>query len=355
MTTHQEQAFNILRGRIKNKEKYSLFYGYAGVGKTFVLGQLLQYLPRKVRFIAYTGAAAQQMKNRGLPAQTIHSLIKKPIVRNGECIGFSPAPREELEGIELIVVDEVSMLGEELLRDLAAYDIPLLLVGDPFQLQPVGEQANLLLNTKPHAFLEEVVRQALDSPIVWAATEVREGREVPFGVYGEQDQQLLVAPRGTADESWYRRKDVQFICGLNNTRHEINHKVAQTHFIEPEHRIIFLRNDFKMGVVNGTMAEVVQLIPRGNYYLLSAILENGERVKNYPVILEHEKIHKRLYKVIKNQITLAYAVSCHKAQGRSIDKPMVIIDESGYFREERKNWQYVALTRATNKNVVWLK
>ena len=74
-----------------------------------------------------------------------------------------------LRDAKLLVLDEVSMVGPEMARDLLAFGKPILVLGDPGQLPPVkGEGA---FNTdEPDVLLTEVHRQAGDSAIIRLAT-----------------------------------------------------------------------------------------------------------------------------------------------------------------------------------------
>ena len=55
-------------------------FGYAGTGKTTIVKSIVESIKGTKLFGAYTGKAALVMQRAGLPAQTIHSLIYKPVV-----------------------------------------------------------------------------------------------------------------------------------------------------------------------------------------------------------------------------------------------------------------------------------
>ena len=64
---------------------------------------------------------------------------------------------------DLIVLDEVSMVGEEMANDLLAFGKPILVLGDPGQLPPIhGEGA--FTNVAPDVMLDEIHRQAGTAP-----------------------------------------------------------------------------------------------------------------------------------------------------------------------------------------------
>ena len=179
-----------------------------------------------VLFAAFTGKAALVMTRKGTPASTIHSLIYR----------VSEATEEEIERVEkelaqlkaglflmgpaehafarmqiarlelrlahiheprfilndqsavrdcdLIVLDEVSMVGEEMANDLLAFGKPILVLGDPGQLPPInGEGA--FTNAAPDVMLHEIHRQAGESAIIRLATMARQGDAIAQGAHDE--------------------------------------------------------------------------------------------------------------------------------------------------------------------------
>ena len=82
---------------------------------------------------------------------------------------------------KLVIIDECSMVGAELGRDLLSFGVPVLVLGDPAQLPPV-EDAGFFTNGQPDIMLSEVHRQAADNPIIRLSMDVREAvvfRQVP--------------------------------------------------------------------------------------------------------------------------------------------------------------------------------
>jgi exodeoxyribonuclease V len=90
----------------------------------------------------------------------------------------------EIARTKLIIVDECSMVDEDLGRDLLSFGKPVLVLGDPAQLPPV-RGGGFFTNHHPDVMLTEVHRQALDSPIIQLSMRVREGLSLPIGIYGE--------------------------------------------------------------------------------------------------------------------------------------------------------------------------
>lgn len=182
-----------------SSESIFLMKGYAGTGKTSLVGALvktLRMLHQKVVLLAPTGRAAKVMGSyAGYPAGTIHRHIYRQRTFGEE--RFMPAPN--LTKHALYIVDEASMIANEglsgsifgdgrLLDDLIQYvysgdGCRLILIGDTAQLPPVGETVSPALNENVlsgyglnlrKVQLTEVVRQANTSGILWNATMLRQ-------------------------------------------------------------------------------------------------------------------------------------------------------------------------------------
>ena len=85
---------------------------------------------------------------------------------------------------DLIIIDECSMVDEELGRDLLSFGRPVLVLGDPAQLPPV-KGGGFFTEGEPDVMLTEVHRQAKDNPIVHLSMQVREGGRLEPGPTGK--------------------------------------------------------------------------------------------------------------------------------------------------------------------------
>lgn len=177
-----------------------LLKGYAGTGKTSLVGALvktLYQLEQKCVLLAPTGRAAKVFSHyAGYPAYTVHKKIYRQRSFSNETDNFSV--NDNLHQHTLFIVDEASMIANEglsgsmfgtgrLLDDLIQYvyagiGCRLLLIGDTAQLPPVGEEESPALSVDAlkgyglevhEALLTEVVRQMNNSGILWNATELR--------------------------------------------------------------------------------------------------------------------------------------------------------------------------------------
>ena len=201
-TFEQEKVLGKLANFLLAEENDPAFIlkGYAGTGKTSLVGALvktLDQLERKCVLLAPTGRAAKVFAHyAGHAAFTVHKKIYRQKSFSNETTNFSL--NDNLHQHTLFIVDEASMIANDglsgsmfgtgrLLDDLVEYVFAgtgcrLLLIGDTAQLPPVGEEESPALNadslrgyglTVNEALLTEVVRQVQDSGILWNATELR--------------------------------------------------------------------------------------------------------------------------------------------------------------------------------------
>jgi exodeoxyribonuclease-5 len=178
-----------------------LLKGYAGTGKTSLLGALvktLNHLRQKTVLMAPTGRAAKVFSEyAGQKAFTIHKKIYRQKGFSNDFSGFMLA--ENLHTHTLFIVDESSMISNRpagthvfgsgyLLNDLIQYVLSgtqcrLILMGDTAQLPPVSETESPALSIAclrkyssriREITLTEVVRQEKESGILYNATHIRE-------------------------------------------------------------------------------------------------------------------------------------------------------------------------------------
>ena len=172
--------------------------GYAGTGKTTLVKTLVKTLPyigMRYVLMAPTGRAAKVLSSyTGQGASTIHRRIYQAMTYPDGSIRIARAENKFKNA--LFIVDEASMIGEQkefggssLLDDLLSYvfsgeNCRLLLIGDTAQLPPVGSKESPALDceylksefpiTAATYELTEVKRQALESGILYNATDVRQ-------------------------------------------------------------------------------------------------------------------------------------------------------------------------------------
>ncbi len=208
-TPKQEIALQLLAKFVlgTNKNETFLLKGYAGTGKTTIVGTLVKNLPKaKMRsvLLAPTGRAAKVISYYSKKqAFTIHKKIYFPKSEKGS-VSFTLQNNKHRDTI--FIVDEASMIPDinqdsrlfengSLLDDLMQYvysghNCKLLLIGDTAQLPPVHLSVSPALDSQIlesqysreviHIELDEVVRQQKDSGILENATKIREHIEDGF-------------------------------------------------------------------------------------------------------------------------------------------------------------------------------
>lgn len=133
LTNKQEIGLRIAVERYRNNEPYTVIAGYAGVGKSTLIKFIISALeidPDKVAYIAYTGKAAQVLRNKGnYGAMTAHRLLYKSLQKPDGT--FVHIPKTSISGYDIVVVDEVSMLPKPMWDLLLSHGIYVIACGDP--------------------------------------------------------------------------------------------------------------------------------------------------------------------------------------------------------------------------------
>lgn len=384
----QAEAIDAVASWLKDPAK-QVFYlaGYAGTGKTTIAKHLADQQDGESLFAAYTGKAASVMQRKGMDAKTLHSLIyrlqepdKAKVRELQEKIKKTPSaelqaelvalsqPRfilneeSELAEADLLVVDEVSMVGEQLGADLLSFGCKVLVLGDPGQLPPV-DGGGFFTSKTPDYLLTEIHRQAQGNPIINMATLVRNGGRLRYGRYGNSE--VFNRANAPVDPKSYD----QYICGTNRTRSKLNSQLRDRldHVgIVPAvgEKLICLRNNRDKGLLNGTQWKA-ELVDDAGIYLELEIsnwdVEEFEKVKDAKTGEVTERRKRICVKAHQfdtdfksmpmwdrrraEEFDFGYAITCHKSQGSQWPH-VFIVNESFCFREDANRWLYTALTRA---------
>ena len=182
----QERALQDLRDFWQSKDRdFHLLQGYAGTGKSTLCTIFLRELPpQHVRLCATTNKAVSvldamcQEVELDMTTSTIHKLLRLvPEDRGGQWKLRQMSP-PNLAGLRLIVVDECSMISEDLwshLQDVPCqFPVKVLFMGDPAQLPPVKETESPSFSIPFRSQLLEVFRQGKDHPILAYSLALRQ-------------------------------------------------------------------------------------------------------------------------------------------------------------------------------------
>jgi exodeoxyribonuclease-5 len=363
----QDTAIRSVSAWLDDRSGQQVFrlFGYAGTGKTTLAKELAEKVKGKVLYATFTGKAALVLRKKGCDnASTIHSLIYRVEIDPDTGIAeFKLNDDSDLADAALLIVDEVSMVGEDLARDLLSFGKRILVLGDPAQLPPVKGEG-YFINGEPDVMLTEVHRQAQDNPIIRMSMDIREGKPLQVGTHGES-----IVTR-TRDLGRDRLGELvlgadQLLCGLNRTRVSYNQRIRAMKGLQgkdkPWHptagdRLICLRNDKTHSIFNGGLWDTRELENLGGK--LGIKLDSLDEQRDPIKVEVFEQFFNGTEKDIPwqekrgtQEFTFGWAITCHKSQGSQWDH-VIIFDESGAFREAKQNWLYTAVTRAAEKVTV---
>lgn len=397
LTADQREADNLIKDWFLNSAKQIfVLAGFAGTGKTTLLRhtvtKTLKLVPdESAAFVTPTGKAATVLIRSGIRASTLHKLIYQSIAEeveitlNGKKITvekLSFKRRESIDkSIKLIVLDEASMVSDEVLLDLAGYGIKILVCGDTAQLPPVeGENAFM---SQPDFTLKMILRQDAENPIIKLSQMAREGTYIPYGRYG--DSALVVSRQrfsGQMRKNALLRAD-QLICGTNKTRALINGEVRAlkgfSGLPKDGEKLICTQNNWetfidgekKFNLVNGIIGTVIEPFydddnglgfiqfkpdfldencPEALPLDTGIFTEGAYRYRRDDYFEKFNEDGEVAGAFTLNRFDFGYCISCHKAQGSEF-KNVIVFDESYCFKEDKARWLYTAITRA-KKNLI---
>lgn len=351
-------------------EKVCVMTGGPGVGKTTIIRAVVEILEKKGYRIALagpTGRAAKRLAElTGRLAETIHRLLRYNPVN-----GRFEAGSDHLLPVDVVIVDEASMLDVTLAKDLLCA-IPdhasLILVGDVDQLPSVGPGKVLEDIIKSGLFavfrLTEVFRQSLESDIVRAAHMINAGRQPDLDPSNAEDfffieQQDPVRAVGTIKELVSRRipkrfgfdalRDIQVLspmhrgpCGIDNLNKELQsclnaggEPVARhgTPFRQGD-RVMQTINNYDKDVFNGDIGKIVGV----NRIAQTVQVDMGRGAIEYEL-------------ADLDELALSYAVSIHKSQGS--EYPAIVIPLfTQHFMMLSRKLLYTAVTRGEKLVVI---
>jgi ATP-dependent exoDNAse (exonuclease V) alpha subunit len=384
LSTDQAEALKVIGTWYRAESApYLTLGGYAGTGKTTLIAYLRQALREhddtaKVGFCAYTGKAtrvlAEKLKalkalRRGDSVSTIHALIYD-VEETAD--GLPNWTRRKQLGVDLIVVDEASMVDEAIWRDLLSFDVPVLAVGDHGQLPPVGSSFNLM--AEPQVRLERVFRQSEGSPIIEVAALARTTGVIPVAEFGpgvrKLDRSLPEAGQVVQEllENW--RSELLVLCGYNATRVKLNAAIRGMRDMESAEPqtgdvVVCLRNNRSKHLYNGMLGRIAHIKAargaEGAAWYEAEIELEGEDYRYSGYILREQFGAQ----TTAGDVPLApdgqrgdlwdfgYALTVHKAQGSQA--PGVLVFEERFGRssdEEWRRWLYTAVTRAETELTV---
>lgn len=364
--------------------------GPPGSGKTYLINTIIDYLGisrSRVAPLAYTGAAAINMRVHGMEnAKTAHSWLYSPIVvpaldENGKQI-MDPVyhkpkmvvkyvEKESLPDIDLMLVDEGSTIPPSMRQTIEKHNIPVIVAGDINQLPPVHGQPAYLNDPKKIHMLTEIMRQAMDSGIVYISQMVKDGMRPRLGLWRDA---YVIKPNQL--KPYMLRKSKIIICGRNATRDYFNEVMRADYGFKGElplygERVVCRKNNWNIStedginLTNGLLGKVVN-DPKFTYnrsedrFLLDFIPDIGsddisiqkgihqfnglECSYRYFVANSKQRESLRNDPYIRNErFEFGYAITTHMSQGSEYDNGIYIEESLNKLINNRLN--YVGVTR----------
>lgn len=375
------------KSKSKDKRPWFEISGAAGTGKTTVVRCIMEELGvdnSRVLYMAFVGKATLALRMNGLPAQTIHSTIYeyvkvpkvdketgKVIIKHGMPVMVNAFRLKKSlpEHIDYIVLDEGGMVDSTMGQHILSFGIPVIVLGDRNQLPPVF--GNSLFLVEPDVTLNEIMRQAKDSPIIYLSQLAQHGISIPYGTYGN-DECVVIRKNQLADEHLQEADLV--ICGRNNTRDTINKYMRKNIFgIEEKgfaigDKLICRQNNWEIklntdiALVNGLIGYVDNIHRDTQSNSLIEIdfrpeFSENECFKRLAVDHKYPFINYEQRRNINTMYSdgiifeLGYCITCHLSQGSQSDTVLVYSETLSTSSYQRK-WLYTAVTRAKKKLIL---
>lgn len=401
LTKDQNQALDTLLEHIEEGEMCCL-QGYAGTGKTTLIGKLVEcLLAKRTRVYACTPThkAAQVLRSKMaghlIDVSTIQSFLGLKLVRDnrgGYTLRASDDTSVPLSGV--VIVDEASMVGSTLWKYIEhANTLTWVFVGDPAQLPPVNEDPSPVFDL-PGPRLTSVVRQAQGNPIIDLATRIRHGNtqvsrvfKNGFGVVPTRN------PKHFLERAIFNTKelgaDARVLCYRNDTVAAYNERIREAifgkdtpRFMEgdrlmacdayfDENNVLQLQNSAEIDVVEAEEDEInLREYGRWKVWQITFVDDFGSTV-TVPVLHEDEReryqkrvdelrdaaiARQRSWKLFYGlkegfaKVEYAFAMTVHKAQGSTFNTAFVDWRDLASCRgSERQALMYVATTRPSQR------
>jgi exodeoxyribonuclease-5 len=423
LTDEQLEIFNVVTNIDFRTFSQTLLTGYSGTGKSFLVSKIIEEILFKnktmeIAITAPTNKAVRVLKNlsniseknKRIYFNTLHSLLglRRFITEDGR-EEYKASDGGEIEDYDLIIVDEVSMLDNELydmlIKSAKTNKIPIIFIGDRGQIPPVNGGESLLFSKKldNNFNLTRIIRQGQNNPIVALAQKIRLNEEfLPESVLDDNNNGVVYvklntetpllekyfnSPNFNEDPNfikvlcwtnkavdYYNKKIRELIYGVNTPKLCIGEKMVCNKPITDSSNKILLNNNDEF-VVESFVLKTEKNNPDLTYYSVK-IKSSGTQYTIKILSDESQDAYEKEIDKLKNKalksnsyekrnawvkyynfmeryadVKYNYALTVHKAQGSTFENAIVINCDIARIKnaEERNKLLYTAITRAKSK------
>ena len=399
--------FKYVLDLLSNTDQNVFLTGKAGTGKSTLLQLVSKDVDKKTAIVAPTGVAALNVRG-----QTIHSFFRLPpkLIQPKDI--RQVRPNNLYKNLELLIVDEVSMVRADILDAMDRFlrinrgngrpfgGVQVLFVGDLFQLPPVissAEQRHVFQNIyqSPYFFSARVFREGFDMEMVELQHVFRQKEKgfldllnavrlntVDYDILEELNSRyqpdfsppgdchyITLAARNHTVDQINRRELAKLTTPSRTFTAQIEGQVkpsffptAQTLTLKEGAQVMFIRNDPDRRYVNGSIGVILSL--EKDKILVKVTDKEGPKdpfeLEPYTWEIIKYRVDSQDPEELKEEVIgsftqyplkLAWAVTIHKAQGKTFDRAIIDFGRGAF----EYGQAYVALSRCRSLEGIVLK
>jgi exodeoxyribonuclease-5 len=428
LTPEQLEIFNKITNIKLSKFSQSLITGYSGTGKTFLVSKIVEKIifnnaknHVSIAITAPTNKAVKVLKNTSSVSEdsnhvsfiTLHSLLslKRTITNDGKEV-YAQDIYGEIVIYDVVLVDEVSMLDNELYQLLLEYAIMnkvmLLFIGDRGQIPPVNGGESILFSSKldNNYNLTKIIRQSENNPIIKLAENVRNGvdivKEDSVNENGDGVIFLKIKSEKELLEKYFKSEHfkldpnfVKVLCWTNSAVDYYNNSIRKMIYgdncgrlcvgekmitnkpvLNSKNQTILNNNDefeivsftvkkenkkysfsyYNVEILSDKKRKTIKILHEDSAVEFALMLKKLSDKAKKETGFNKTNAWREYYALLERyaDVKYNYALTIHKSQGSTFDNSIVLnCDiERNKNKVERSKLLYTAITRAKNKLII---